>query len=90
MRTESGDPDIGSRWLRSILTYFKSELGSGFSNEKDSIMEYDNIPGIHKGVPLHIDSFIEQSRKGTRDLWENEFAHEFEGVNALLVYDFGS
>lgn len=90
MRAESSDPDTGIRWLHSIVTYFKSELGSGFSNDNFSLIEYENIPGMNKDAPYYIESFIEMSRKGVKDRWEDEFSHEIEGVNALLVYDFRS
>ena len=90
MRAESGDPDGGGRWLHSIITYFKSELGSGFSHDDTGVVGYENIPGLHQTVPQYIGSFIELSRKGVPDRWEDEFAHNIKGANALLVYDFRS
>lgn len=90
MQAESGDPDVGDRWLHSIITYFKSELGSTFSNEETNAIEYENIPGMRKEIPYHIESFIEMNRKGVKDRWEDEFSSEIEGGNALLVYDFRS
>lgn len=88
MRAKSGDTDGGDRWRSSIISYYGSELGSGFNADKTGVFEHENIPGMRKEVPAYIESFIEMSRKGLPDLLEQEFPDDVEGANALMVYDF--
>jgi hypothetical protein len=45
------------------------------------------VLGFHQAIPREITSFLQYDKKGVPNWWEREFAHFFEGANALLVYD---
>ncbi|MFC1925913.1 hypothetical protein ACFLW2_04365 [Chloroflexota bacterium] len=90
MQAESGELDGGDRWRSSIINYYRSELSPGFGDEKTSIPEYENIPGMRKEVPHYVESFVGLRGKRLPDWWEHEFSGDIEGTNALLVYDLRS
>lgn len=75
--------DSGDGWAQFVRQYYASELGHPPEGEEHT----DLLPGVHRQIPLYVQSFVKAVKEGVPDWWEREFHHAIEDVGALVVYD---